>query len=133
MSFKNTLITISEDSKVTAAKVPVFKNDKPTISYIEHDLINNNPYKFTQEDVQFKTYLIKNQIEEENVVELREQFFKKSKACFRASPLVKNYGWGIHYNNQGKIAIYDVKSEMYNQLLNQVDITKLNGMRSKRK
>ncbi|MET1180826.1 DUF6157 family protein [Peribacillus simplex] len=133
MSYKNTLITISEDSKVTSAKVPVIKNEKPTIAYIEHELINNNPYKFTQEDVQFKTYLIKNQIEEENAAELRERFFSKSKACFRASPLVKNYGWGIHYNNQGKIAIYDAKSERYNQLLNQVDITKLKGMRSKRK
>ncbi|WP_349730206.1 DUF6157 family protein [Peribacillus frigoritolerans] len=133
MSYKNTLIIISEDSKVTSAKVPVIKNEKPTIAYIEHELINNNPYKFTQEDVQFKTYLIKNQIEEENAAGLRERFFSKSKACFRASPLVKNYGWGIHYNNQGKIAIYDAKSERYNQLLNQVDITKLKGMRSKRK
>ncbi|MDM5286429.1 DUF6157 family protein [Peribacillus frigoritolerans] len=133
MSYKNTLITISEDSKVTSAKVPVIKNEKPTIAYIEHDLINNNPYKFTQEDVQFKTYLIKNQMEAENAAQLREQFFSKSKACFRASPLVKNYGWGIHYNNQGKIAIYDVNSEMYNQLLKQDDITKLKGMRSKRK
>ncbi|MCY9140211.1 DUF6157 family protein [Peribacillus frigoritolerans] len=133
MSYKNTLITISEDSKVSSAKVPVIKNEKPTIAYIEHDLINNNPYKFTQEDVQFKTYLIKNQMEAENSAELREHFFSKSKACFRASPLVKNYGWGIHYNNQGKIAIYDVNSEMYNQLLKQDDITKLKGMRSKRK
>ncbi|MED3712349.1 DUF6157 family protein [Peribacillus frigoritolerans] len=133
MSYKNTLITISEDSKVSSAKVPVIRNEKPTIAYIEHDLINNNPYKFTQEDVQFKTYLIKNQMEAENAAELREQFFSKSKACFRASPLVKNYGWGIHYNNQGKIAIYDVNSEMYNLLLKQDDITKLKGMRSKRK
>ncbi|MFK9119665.1 DUF6157 family protein [Peribacillus frigoritolerans] len=133
MSYKNTLITISEDSKVSSAQVPVIRNEKPTIAYIEHDLINNNPYKFTQEDVQFKTYLIKNQMEAENAAELREQFFSKSKACFRASPLVKNYGWGIHYNNQGKIAIYDVNSEMYNQLLKQDDITKLKGMRSKRK
>ena len=133
MSYKNTLITISEDSKVSSAKVPVIKNEKPTIAYIEHDLINNNPYKFTQEDVQFKTYLIKNQMEAENSAELREQYFSKSKACFRASPLVKNYGWGIHYNNQGKIAIYDVNSEMYNQSLKQDDITKLKGMRSKRK
>lgn len=133
MSYKNTLITISEDSKVSSAKVPVIRNEKPTIAYIEHDLINNNPYKFSQEDVQFKTYLIKNQMEAENAAELREQFFSKSKACFRASPLVKNYGWGIHYNNQGKIAIYDVNSEMYNQLLKQDDITKLKGMRSKRK
>jgi hypothetical protein len=133
MSYKNTLITISEDSKATSAIVPVSRNGKPTIASIEYDLIKNNPYKFTQEDVQFKTYLIKNQIEEEYTDELRKQFFSKSMACFRTSPLVKNYGWGIHYNDQGKIAIYDVKSEIYNQLLNQDKITKLKGMRSKRK
>lgn len=133
MSYKNTLITISEDSKAAAAVVPSLRNGKPTIASIEYDLIKNNPYKYTQEDVQFKTYLIKNQIEQENADELREQFFSKPKACFRASPLVKNYGWGIHYDEFGKIAIFEVNSEKYNQLLNENHITKLKGMRSKRK
>ncbi|MBS4196736.1 DUF6157 family protein [Lederbergia citri] len=133
MSYKNTLITISEDSKVTSAKVPVAKNDKPTIASLEYDLIMNNPYTYTQDDVQFKTYLIKNQIEAVNVDELREQFFSKPKACFRASPLVKNYGWGIHYDNEGKVAIYDAESEIYQQLLDRDDLTKVKGMRSKRK
>lgn len=37
MSYKNTLITISEDSKVSSAKVPVIKNEKPTIAYLKQD------------------------------------------------------------------------------------------------
>jgi len=133
MSYKDTFITTSEDSNVTSARAPVTRNEKPTIASIEYDLIKNNPYKFTQEEVQFQTYLIKNQVEEDNVDELRVQFFSKPKACFRASPLVKNYGWGMHYNNQGKVAIYEVESEIYNQLLNDDNITILKGMRSKRK
>ena len=133
MSYKNTLITISEDSKTTSAKVPVAKNNKRTIASIEYDLIKNNPYEFTQDDVQFETYLIKNEIDEASVEELREQFFSKPKACFRASPLVKNYGWGIHYDDEGKVAIYEAESEAYQLLLNRDDITKLKGMRSKRK
>jgi len=133
LSYKNTLITISEDSKVTSAKVPVAKNDKPTIASIEYDLIKSSPYIYTQDDIQFKTYLNKNQIEEVNVDELREQFFSKPKACFRASPLVKNYGWGIHYDDEGKVAIYDVESETYQQLFEQDEIMKVKGMRSKRK
>ncbi|MBS4219920.1 hypothetical protein KHA96_16525 [Bacillus sp. FJAT-49711] len=132
MTYKNTLITISEDSKVTFAKVPVAKNDKPTIASIEYDLISNSPYEYTQSDVQFKTYLARNQIEEVNVDELREQFFSKPKACFRASPLVKNYGWGIHYDDEGKVAIYDVESEAYQILFDRDDIAKVKGMRSKR-
>jgi hypothetical protein len=133
MCYKNTFITISEDSTVTSAIVPIPRNEKPTIASIKYDLIKNNPYRYTQEDVQFKTYLVKNQIESNNIDELREQFFTKPKACFRASPLVKKYGWGIHYDAEGKISIYDVKSETYNQFLKSDNITILKGIRSKRK
>jgi len=133
MSYKNTLITISEDSKVNHGKVPVSRNGKPTNATIEYELITRNPYQFTQADVQFQTYLIKNQQEQhEDIDKIRSQFFSKSKACFRASPLVKNYGWGIHYNGQGKVALFDACSEEYNHLLQQDDIIKLKGMRSKR-
>jgi hypothetical protein len=96
MGYKDTFITITEDSKVTYARAQVTRSDKPTIASIEYDLIKNNSYKLTQEDVQFKTYLIKKQLEAAKDDELRKQFFSKSRACFRASPLVKNYGWGIH-------------------------------------
>lgn len=133
MSYKNTFIIIAEDSTVASAIIPSLKNEKPTIPYIEYDLIKNNPYKYTQEDVQFITFLIKNQIDTDQIDDLREQFFQKPKACFRASPLVKKYGWGIHYDDQGKIAIYGVNSEEYKQFLNQDSVTKLKGMRTKRK
>jgi hypothetical protein len=51
MCYRNTLITISEDSPLTSAIVPAPRNEKPTIASIEYDLIKNNPYEFTQEDV----------------------------------------------------------------------------------
>ncbi|WP_188455134.1 DUF6157 family protein [Virgibacillus oceani] len=133
MSYTNTFIKISEDSNVTAAIVPAPRNNKPTIASIEYDILKQNPYKYTQKDVQFKTYLIKNQIDSDQLDELREQFFVKPKACFRASPLVKKYGWGLHYDDEGKIAIYDVKSEAYEKFLSTDTITILKGMRLKRK
>ncbi|HAM82262.1 DUF6157 family protein [Ornithinibacillus bavariensis] len=133
MSYKNTFITISEDSTVDSGIVPQPRNNKPTIASIEYDLIHNNPYEFSQEDVQFQTYLRKNQIESDQLDELRKQFFEKPKACFRASPLVKKYGWGIHYDNEGKLAIYAVNSEAYEQFLHADQITLLKGMRTKRK
>lgn len=133
MSYQNTFITISEDSAVESAITPLSRNNKPTIASIEYELIYNNPYKYTQSDVQFQTYLIKNDIVSDQLHELREQFFQKPKACFRASPLVKKYGWGIHYDAEGKVAIYGVDSEAYERFLLSDDITKLKGMRSKRK
>jgi hypothetical protein len=134
LSYKNSFIEISDDANVTSAIVPVPRNGKPMIASIEYDLIMNNPYRYTQDDVQFQTYLIKNEIDLNSPLdELREQFFSKSKACFRASPLVKKYGWGIHYDEEGKVAIYDIKSEEYTQYLQLDHITALKGMRSKRK
>lgn len=130
MSYKNTFIKVSEDSPITSAVVPLPRNGKPTIASIEYDLVSKSPYKYTQDDVQFQTYLIKNQTESTN--ELREQFFSKPKACFRASPLVKKYGWGIHYDANGKIALFEVESENYKEFLNTDGITVLKGMRSKR-
>ncbi|HBJ01015.1 MAG TPA: hypothetical protein DDY89_09465 [Lysinibacillus sp.] len=133
MSYKNTFIKISEDSEVTSAVTPLPRNNKPTIASIEFDLIRHNPYKYTEEDVQFQTYLIKNQIESNSLDEIRKQSFQNSKACFRASPLVKRYGWGIHYDDEGKLALYDVNSEGYERFLHSDQITLLNGMRSKRR
>ncbi|MGD2197472.1 DUF6157 family protein [Lysinibacillus fusiformis] len=133
MSYKNTFIKISEDSEVTSAVTPLPRNNKPTIASIEFDLIKHSPYKYTEEEVQFQTYLIKNQIDSDSLDEIRKKFFQKSKACFRASPLVKKYGWGIHYDNEGKLALYDVNSEGYEQFLHSDQITLLTGMRSKRR
>jgi len=77
--------------------------------------------------------LIRNKIETSGQLdELREQFFAKPKACFRASPLVKKYGWGIHYDHDGKVALYEIESALYRQFLQSDDVKKLKGMRSKR-
>lgn len=72
-------------------------------------------------------------MESNNLAVLREQFFSKPKACFRASPLVKKFGWGIHYDQEGKIAIYGVNSVEYQQFLDNDQIQKRKGMRSQRK
>ena len=31
----------------------------------------------------------------------------------RASPLPKKYGWGVHHDRAGRIALYGVESEEY--------------------
>lgn len=133
ISYQNTFIIVSEDSPVEHAVVPLPRNEKPTIASIEYDLIHQNPYEYTQEEVQFLTYLVKNPMESTMLEETRERFLAKPKPCFRASPLVKKFGWGIHYNDEGKISIYDVDSENYQQFLHLEEITILKGMRSKRK
>jgi len=59
-------------------------------------------------------------------------FYRKPYACMRASPLTKKYGWGVHYDGQGKIAICAVDSQAYRRFVEDQNIKKYFAMRSKR-
>jgi len=50
----------------------------------------------------------------------------------RVSPLAKRYGWGIHNNADGKIALIAVESPAYKQLLDDTGTTKIKAFRSSR-
>ena len=39
----------------------------------------------------------------------RKQFFSKGQPCFRASPLTKQLGWGVHCDKNGKVALYGIE------------------------
>jgi len=62
----------------------------------------------------------------------REDFFAKPQACLRASPLVKQYGWGVHHDGEGRIALLGMESAEYRQLLDDPAIAKTPGMRRAR-
>jgi hypothetical protein len=62
----------------------------------------------------------------------RDAFFAKPQACLRTSPLVKQFGWGIHHDADGRIALVDPQSDTYRRLLADASVKKTPGMRSKR-
>ena len=50
----------------------------------------------------------------------------------RVSALAKRYGWGIHNNAEGKIALIAVDSPEYKRLMKDPRTTKIKAFRSKR-
>lgn len=62
----------------------------------------------------------------------REKFFAKGQACLRTSPLAKTYGWGIHHDEKGRVALIPMESEQYNRLSEDSSIQQVKAMRSKR-
>jgi hypothetical protein len=48
------------------------------------------------------------------------------------SALAKRYGWGIHNNAEGKIALIAVESPEYKRLMKDLRTTKIKAFRSKR-
>ena len=45
-----------------------------------------------------------------------EAFYSTSHACLRSSDLGKRYGWGIHADPDGRLAVYAVGSDAYASL-----------------
>lgn len=123
---------VAEDSTVTAAEIPRAKGDSKTVPVIQYELIANHPYRYTQEDVLFEVYAIRNEIPEAQRQASRELFFSKGQPCLRTSSLGKRYGWGIHHDAEGRVALYPVESEEYQTFLNDQSIKKVKAMRSSR-
>ena len=131
-NYFNTFIQVADDCPVSNAEIPPVKGDKKTAANIQFDMIKNNPYKYTSDDVLFAVFTKKNKIKKSDLNTEREKFFSKGQPCFRSSPLPKRYGWGIHSDANRKIAIYAVESSEYKKLSNDKNIKNLKAMRSKR-
>ncbi|MEJ7677002.1 MAG: DUF6157 family protein [Segetibacter sp.] len=61
-----------------------------------------------------------------------KKFFSKGQPCFRSSPLPKRYGWGVHSDHEGKMAIFAVESDEYKNFLKDKNLKHLKAMRTKR-
>ncbi|HEV7383109.1 MAG TPA: DUF6157 family protein, partial [Dyadobacter sp.] len=104
--------------------------DKKTIANMQFDLISRHPYQFTSDEVLFKIFAEKKDLTESELEEARKEFFSKGQACLRASPLPKQYGWGIHHDHEGKVAMYGVGTDKYENLKNDSAIKTVKAMRS---
>lgn len=132
-NYFNTFIEIAEDSPASIAEIPPLKGDKKSVANHQFEMLLDNPYKYTSDDVLFTVFAIRKEIPNHELEEARKQFFSKGQPCFRASPLTKRYGWGIHSDAEGKIAMYGVDSEEYQAFLKDESVDKTKAMRSKRK
>lgn len=132
-NYYNTFIEVAEDCPVTEAEVPQERGGKQTVATIQYDLISQHPYQHTSDDVLFQVHAIRNNIPKEQQVEEREKFFSRGQPCLRASPLTKRYGWGVHSNSEGKIALYAVESSAYKKLTADQNLRHLKAMRSKKR
>lgn len=131
-NYYDTFIEIAEDCPADSAEVPPQKGDNKTIANIQFEILNKNPYKFTSDDVLFRTFALKKELVESELEKARNEFFSKGQACFRASPLTKRYGWGVHSNSDGKIAIFAAGSDEYEALKNNKSIKVVKAMKSSR-
>jgi hypothetical protein len=131
-NYYDTFIQIAEDCSVMAAEIPPEKAGEKTVANIHYEIISKHPGKYTQEDVLFMTFAFRNGIVKSGMKKAREEFFSKGQPCLRTSPLGKRYGWGIHCDKDGKVALVAMGTKEYKKLASDKTIKHLKAMRSKR-
>ncbi len=128
----NLFIEIAEDCPAQQGQAPPLKGAKKTVANYEFELLQDAPYRYTSDEVIFEVFAQRKGIVEADREQRRAEFFSKGQPCFRASPLTKKYGWGVHHNAESKIAIYGVDSAEYQQFVADQSLAKKKAMRSKK-
>lgn len=131
-NYIDTFIQVAEDCPVTTAEQPPLGNGSPTIAGLQFALIAEHPYEFTSDDVLFDVHATRRSLDAEERPAAREAFFARSQACLRASPLPKKYGWGIHHDAEGRVALVPVGSAQYQTLAADPHVQQRRAMRSRR-
>ena len=135
INYYSSFIAVADDCPVTESVVPTVKGDKKTAAVIQYEMIAGDPYRHTQEDVLFNSWLQRQALGDpsaDEVARLREEFFAKDQPCLRASPLPKKFGWGLVFDDKGGVALCPMESEEYKQRLEDGDLKVMKAMRSKR-
>ncbi len=136
MTYQNTFIEAAADCPAENGEAPMMRGARKSLHLIQFELLNERPYHWLYDDLLFETHVrhkeISPEILQERGVQIREEFFARSHPCLRASPLTKRYGWGAHYDEEGRIALYGRGTAEYEAFLAREDIDQLKAMRNKR-
>ncbi len=132
MNYYDTFIEVAEDCPASAAEVPASKPESPSVPALQFEMISGGPYRYTQADVLFQVFAKRQSIPRSAWTAERKTFFSKGQPCLRASALGKRYGWGIHCNAQGKLALFAVESKEYKAFSRSKAVTHLKALRTKR-
>lgn len=131
-NYFQTFIEIAEDSPTDQGQMPPQKGENKTVANLQFEMIYENPYKYTSDEALFTVFATRIEFTKEEWEDQRQHFFSKGQPCFRASPLTKSYGWGVHFDENGKMAIYGAETAEYKKFVADESVKKYKAMRSKR-
>lgn len=130
-NYFNTFIQVAEDCPIDEAEIPAEKGTQKSIAVLQFEMVEQNPYRYTSDEVLFEVHAQRKGITS-NKAQEKELYFSKGQPCFRASPLTKRYGWGVHFDGEGKMAIYPQGSPEYQRFSQDQSLKQLKAMRSKK-
>jgi len=128
-NYFNTLILASPDCTATVGTVP----QKPgTVAAIQYEMLSASPYQMTSDDLLLAVEARRKGVKRDKLPAFKKVFFSQPHACLRGSPLVKSYGRGIHHDANGRVALVGCETGQYKTLVDDPNVKKVAGMRSRR-
>ncbi len=130
INYQNAFIEVADDCPVQSGEVPPQKGESKTVANLQFDMLYKHPYKYTSDDVLFQVYADRNDLTKKEYKEARDIFFSKGQPCLRTSPLTKRYGWGVHHDKDGKVAIYGCETPEYKTFSKDKSLKVVKAMKS---
>ena len=106
VDYQDTFIAVAPDCAAAAGTVPQPRAGKATVASATFEMIANNPYAFRSSDVIFTVWADRRDIPAADRRQAWAEFYAKGQPCLRGSDLGKRYGWGIHADDDGRLALY---------------------------
>lgn len=127
-NYTDAFISVAPDRAATECTEP-----RPnTNAALQLAMLCDHPYRYTSDDLLFAAHVHRNAVRVTESNAERATFVAKPRACLRASPLVKSYGWGLHHDAHERVAAYGIETKTYKQLISDAGLKQTQGMRSKR-
>jgi len=134
--YHNTFISVADDCPAESSEIPPAEfRGKPTIAAQEFELLHGNDFTYTMSEVLSSIWVdLKAGVElsGDEREALRAEYFSEGRACFRASPLAKRYGWGFVFDDAGKVALVASDSPEYHRYNADDSLEQLKAMRTSR-
>ncbi len=108
VDYTSTFLTVAPDTTAVAGVEP----SGTTVAAATFRLIAEQPYALRSSDVIFRVWAQRHDASPEDW----DTFYATPRACLRSSDLGKRYGWGIHADADGRLALFAVGSAEYEAL-----------------
>src|SRR5262245_57456096 len=133
---RNTFIQVAPDCPADRGVVPESQRQPKPIHLLQFELLSRHPYFFTRDDLLFEVHAARQGLSKAEAKarrdEIREALLAKPVPCLRTCVLAKKYGWGIHIDGNGKVALWGRETDDYHRLAGDDGLTQTAAMRSKR-
>ncbi|MBS7547399.1 hypothetical protein AYJ66_07745 [Dietzia cinnamea] len=129
-NYTDTLILPAPDTRAETATVP--PSGKGTVAELQYERLADTDYTWTSDDLLFDVHCVRKGIPKSDRAAERERFFGKGQPCLRTSPLAKTYGWALHFDADGRIALLPMDSPRVAELEADPAVTVRRAMKSSR-